>query len=106
MDKIWEAVIAVVISAAGRLASLFNMKDPSKLTWSKILMALFVAGVAGILTLYLARIIGLSGDALGLVCGVAGWTSPMILHSITRVGARLLGFDEGELDKRKRNDKR
>ena len=100
-DGTWDAVIAILLAIAGGIARLLNGKDRTRLKWSVIFYEIFVAGFAGIMTLFLARAAGLSGDWLGLVCGIAGWTSPRILHAITKLAERLLGLDENELKKRK-----
>ena len=97
----WQSAIAVVISMTGRLASIYNMKDHSKITRKWILGQLFVAGFAGMLTLLLAGIAGWNGTVVKLVCGIAGWTSPAIVYAITKIAERILGLEENELKKRK-----
>jgi len=100
-DRIWSFVIAVLLAVAGGLARLLNAKDKTRLKWRIIFSELFVAGFAGIMVLIFARGLGLSGDWIGLVCGIAGWTSPKILYALTKLAERLLGLEENDLNKKR-----
>ena len=82
VQKIWEAVIAVILAVLGGLARLLNLKDETRLAWSRILSELFISGFSGLMVLMLARASGLSGDWLGLVCGMAGWVGPKVLDML------------------------
>ena len=101
IDRIWETAIAVLLAVSGGLARLLNAKDKSKLKWSLILSELFISGFSGMMVLILARASGLQGDWIGLVCGIAGWTSPRILYALTKIAERLLGIEKDELKRRK-----
>ena len=79
IERIWEAVIAVLLASAGCLARLLHKKNCVKLKLWYVLSELFVSGFAGYMTLYAARLLGLSGDWLGLMSGMAGWMGPRIL---------------------------
>ena len=72
-------------------------KDKKKLKWKLILSELFISGFTGMMALKLCRISGLTGDWLGLVCGIAGWTSPAILFVITRIVENVFNLKEEEL---------
>jgi len=98
-DRVWETVIAILLAGAGGLARLLSGKDESKKGWSAILSELFIAGFAGIMVLLLARTVGLSGDWLGLVCGMAGWMGPRILDSIAQKACKPIGLDHTEIKK-------
>ena len=100
IERIWDTVIAVLLAAAGGLARLLNAKDKTKFKRSLIFSELFISAFSGLMVLFLARTAGLSGDWLGIVCGIAGWTSPRILFAITKMAERLFGFDKDELKKR------
>jgi hypothetical protein len=93
LDTIWETVIAVILAAAGGVARLLNMKDKKKLKWGKILSELFISGFTGLMVLLLARTIGLTGDWLGLVCGMAGWVGPRILDLVAAKSGKRIGID-------------
>ena len=84
IEKVWEVFIAVLLAVSGGLARLLNLKDNTKLKWSRILSELFISGFAGIIVLMLARTCGLSGDWLGIVCGMSGWIGPRILDLVTK----------------------
>ena len=97
VGRIWEAVIAVLLAVAGGLARLLNAKDNTRLKWSRMLSELFISGFAGLMTLLLARRFGLSGDWLGLVCGMAGWIGPRILDLIAKPALNPIGINIDEL---------
>jgi len=100
-DHVWEVVIAVLLAAAGGLARILNLKDDTKLKWSRILSELFISGFAGLMVLLLARSFGLTGDWLGLVSGVAGWVGPRILDLVARPAGKVIGIDlDGTKDKK------
>ena len=98
-EDIWTTIIAVLLAVAGGLARLLNIKDRTRLKWRNILSELFIAGFAGIMALMLARASGLAGDWVGIICGIAGWTSPKILHMLTKMAEKMLGEEEGSLRK-------
>jgi drug/metabolite transporter (DMT)-like permease len=108
LDRIWETVIAIVLAIAGGLARMLNKK--MRLSWGRILSELFVAGFAGMMVLLFARNFGLSGDWLGLICGIAGWVGPKILDVLLKPAMGQIGIhvdkelkdsDEGEPSKEK-----
>lgn len=82
-EKIWEAVIAVLLATAGCLARLLHKKKPFKL--SQMFSEVFISGFAGYMILLVFRLMGLKGDWLGLVCGMAGWMGPRVLDVIAEV---------------------
>ena len=93
-NQTWDYVIAILLASAGGLARLLNIKDEKALAWSGIFSELFVSGFAGLMVLLFARSFGLSGDWLGLVCGMAGWTGPKILNHVA--AAALAKMELGE----------
>jgi len=98
-EHIWDTMIAVLLAVAGGLARLLNAKDKTKLKWSIILSELFISGFAGMMALLLARATGLTGDWVGIVCGIAGWTSPKILYALARMVEKVLKIEADELKK-------
>jgi len=98
MDKAWQTVIAVILAVAGGLARLLNLKDNTKLKWSKIVSELFISGFAGLMVLMLARASGLSGDLVGVFAGVSGWIGPRVLDLITNIVAKTAGVNFNETD--------
>ena len=101
-DNLWEYVISVLFASAGGLAQLLYFKGKGKLKWSLILSELFISGFTGMMALKFCRISGLSGDWLGLVCGIAGWTSPKILFTLTRVVENVLKIKTDDLERDKK----
>jgi len=97
-DKMIDTLIAVLLAAAGGLARLLNTKDKKRIQFGRILSELFISGFAGIMVLLLARTLGLTGDWLGLVCGMAGWIGPRILDLISKPATKPLGIDIDEND--------
>ena len=103
MEILWQAVFAILISMAGRLAAILNSKSMKKPQKWWIIGQLFVAGFAGGMTLLLSMVAGWSGPVIQLVCGISGWTSPLIVYAITGIVERILGLDENSLSKKKGN---
>ena len=97
LDNLWLACNAIVLAITGRLAYLLSVKDNVRLSWGYIAAELFTAGFIGVMTLKFARLSGLDGDWLGIACGVAGWTSPIIMRVLTRWTERVLGLDKNDL---------
>jgi flagellar biosynthesis protein FliR len=93
-----DMLIAVLLAVAGGLARLLNTKSKSRLKWSLILSELFVSGFAGIMVLMLARAFGLSGDWIGLACGMAGWVGPKILNYVAKPVLEKIGIDEKQIE--------
>lgn len=102
VKKIWQIIIGTGFAALGGMARLLSKKDKSKLKWSLIFSELFISAFGGLMIILVARASGISSDWVGVICGVAGWTSPKILHAITKISERILGLEENELrNKRK-----
>ena len=96
VQRIWETVIAVILAVLGGLARLLNLKDERKLRWSLILSELFISGFAGLMVLMLVRATGLTGDWIGLVCGMAGWIGPKILDLLIKPAKKAIGIGTDE----------
>jgi len=93
VDRIWETIIAVALATAGGLARLLNVKSKGRLQWSRIFSELFISGFAGLMVLLLARSFGLTGDWLGLVCGISGWIGPRMLDLVAKPAGKAIGID-------------
>ena len=97
-DRIWETVIAVLLTTLGGLARLLYGKERGKtktkrLGMGRVASELFISAFCGFMVLLLARIGGLSGDWIGLVCGIAGWVGPHILDLVFKPVGKALGLD-------------
>jgi hypothetical protein len=57
----------------GCLARLLSLKDHSILQFKLVLAELFVSGFSGLMVLLLARATGMTGDWVGVLCGMSGW---------------------------------
>jgi hypothetical protein len=95
--NMWETVIAIILASTGGLARLLNTKDKTRLQWSRIFSELFISGFSGIMILMLGRSFNLSGDWMGLVCGMAGWVGPRILDLLTKPAGKVIGIDINEV---------
>ena len=93
MESIWDYVIAVVLAAAGGLARLLNLKSRRNLNRGRVFSEIFISGFAGLMVLLLARAGGLTGDWLGLVCGMAGWIGPRILDLVAKPATNKAGIE-------------
>jgi len=99
VQRIWETVIAVILAAMGGLARLLSLKDEKRLRWSLILSELFVSGFAGLMVLMLIRATGVTGDWIGLVCGMAGWIGPKILDLLIKPAKKAIGLGKDDTGK-------
>jgi hypothetical protein len=52
------------------------------LALSRLFAEVFISAFSGLMIVLLARALGLSGDWLGLVAGIAGWIGPRMLDKI------------------------
>ena len=80
LDKIWEIIIAVSLAVTGCFARILNKNDEKQ--WRRLCAELFISGFAGYMILLITRLLGLSGDWVGLICGMAGWMGPKALDLI------------------------
>ena len=92
VERVWDTLIALLLALTGGFAQILSIKKHQSLKWGFIFSELFIAGFCGMMVLSFARASGLSGDWIGLVCGIAGWTSPKLLHALTGVAERILGL--------------
>jgi len=100
MENIWNTVMALLLAVAGGITRLLHGKDQKKYKLGMIFSEVFISAFAGSMVLLLARAFGLSGDWLGLVCGMAGWIGPRILDLIAKHAAKKIGIDLDEKDKK------
>ena len=97
IDRMWEAIIAVATAAAGGMAQMLYYKDKKRLKAARVASELFISAFTGWMALKLCRVGGLENDIVGLVCGIAGWTSPKILFAVTRIVESVLKIDDASL---------
>ena len=93
VQGVWGIIIDMLLAAAGGFARLLTSKDQMALRTSRILSELFVSGFAGVMVLLLAKALGVTGDWLGLVCGMAGWVGPRILDLVAKPAGKVIGID-------------
>jgi hypothetical protein len=93
VENVWDIALAVMLAGAGGLARLFSLKDETKLNLSRICSELLIAGFTGLMALFVARASGLTGDWIGLVCGMAGWIGPKFLDVVMKPLSRILNMD-------------
>ena len=93
VDNIWDYIIAIILASSGGFARMLNKRGGRKLTVVKVLSELFISGFAGIMVLLLARSLGLTGDWLGLVAGMAGWIGPQLLDLLEKPVKKAIGLN-------------
>ena len=96
LDKVWEAFIAVLLGGVGGFARLLHERDRKKLKWVLIVSELFISGFTGLMVLTLVRLLGLGGDVIAFVCGMAGWIRPRILGALEKPAEKTLGLNTAE----------
>ena len=94
MSRIWETILAIILAAAGCFARLLSAKDKRKMRRGNVLAEIFISGFGGLMVLLLARTVGLTGDWIGLVCGMAGWIGPRVLDMVAKQASQKLGLQD------------
>lgn len=93
VERAWETIVAVLLATCGGLARILHTRNKKKMRWGLILSELFISGFAGLMVLMLARASGVSGDWLGVVCGMSGWIGPRILDILIQPAGKVLDID-------------
>ena len=96
IEQMWETTFAVILAVAGGFARLLSGQNIVRMKKWRIWGDLFIAGFAGFLVVLLARIIGLNGDWLCIVGGMAGWSGPKVLDQLEKVSNKKTGLDPDE----------
>ena len=103
-NKAWEAVIGVLLAVTGGVARMLNTKDATRYNIKNIVGEPFVSAFCGVAAILLSWILSLTVYWGYLVCCIAGWTSPNILHAITRMTEKALKLKDHELDDNKKEE--
>ncbi len=93
VEILLQIIISVLLAVSGGLARVLNSRGKRKLRVGYILSELFISAFAGLMVLLLARSLGLSGDWIGLVCGISGWIGPRILNMLIKPVSKALGLN-------------
>ena len=91
VEKLWEVAIAVLLATMGGLARLLYRSETTRFSWPRLFSELFIAGFAGIMVLFAMRAMGITGDWVSVVCGMAGWIGPKVLDSIAEQTEKATG---------------
>ena len=92
VNEVFGILRALMFSAAGGFARLLHEKDRKKLALGRVFAEVFISGFSGVMLFELLREAGIDSGWLGLAAGIAGWTSPKILHALTRLVEKALGI--------------
>ncbi|GHU78685.1 hypothetical protein AGMMS49992_29770 [Clostridia bacterium] len=94
-------VIQVLMAAAGGLARVFNLKQPTEL--KSILAQLFVAGFTGACLYWISGVFNVEQGLMFALAGIAGWIGPRALDGLSDTLARQTGIklDDKSADKEK-----
>jgi hypothetical protein len=91
-EKWWEYAIAIMLAIGARLANIL-VKNTERRKLGNILTELFASAIAGAIIIYGARSLGISGDAIGFLCGIAGWSGPKAIDWLTHMVAKRAGVE-------------
>lgn len=94
VTRLWPYIISMLLAVGGgivRLLGMIGAKDVSKLNKVIIFSELFVSGFAGVISLFIARAIGLSEDWICVICGMGGWAGPKALDAFWALVAKIIG---------------
>ena len=92
-EKMLESGIAVLLALFGGVARMLHHKTGTAITSKLIISELMVSGFTGYMALLFARASGLSGDWLGVVCGMAGWSAPRLVDFMMKKIEKLLNLE-------------
>jgi len=94
LEKLWEWGAMVMLAVAGGLAKILHTKERRR-KLSRVLAELFVSGFAGIMIFMFARAITISGEWIGILCGLAGWSGPKAVDALSQTAGKRVGLDFG-----------
>lgn len=90
LQQVWEVALAVIGGIAAFLRRLLN--DELRQHWAIELVAnTFIAGFAGLMTMYLGSAAGMSQNTLAATVGVSGWLGVKALDVLAEKWERTLG---------------
>jgi hypothetical protein len=82
LKRYGKHLICLLLAVAGGLTRLLSRKGTKGLALSRLFAEVFISSFSGLMIVLLARALGISGDWLGLVAGIAGWVGPRMLDKI------------------------
>ena len=94
MQEMISTLNAVLFSIAGGLARVLNGRGRKRLRVGAILAEVFIAGVAGIAAVQIARALGGDGPWVNLACIAAGWLGPRFLNLLPSSVLKKMEIDE------------
>ena len=92
--QVWEAIIAITLSTFAGLAKMMRSIGSKKITLRRVMTELFISAVIGYAALKGAKVAGLTGDGVELVCLAAGWSGDNVLNAIGAKNLAKLGLDD------------
>ena len=92
-EQVWTGTLMVLLAIAGRVAMLLHTKGVKRMSWVNLFAEVFIAGFCGLMAYLFALAIELEGSWVGIICGIAGWTSPAIIYAITKIADKVAGYE-------------
>jgi hypothetical protein len=93
-ENVWDYMFAIVVGAAGGLATLLDTKGKRRLGRSQVFSQIFISGFAGLMVMMLGTAaFGLSGNWLGFACGIAGLGGSKALEKLKKPGGAAIGIE-------------
>ncbi|MCL2547741.1 MAG: phage holin family protein [Symbiobacteriaceae bacterium] len=89
LESMWEVILSVLMSTMGGLARVLY-KNQRSFSMKKTFAELFIAGFCGVMILLFLRASGVSGEWVGIVCGMVGWTGPKTLDGLAEIIANIV----------------
>ena len=101
INNLFDALISVLLAAAGGLSRLLYNKDKTKLKLSKIFSELFIACFIGVMFFLATLALKLDSVWPGIVCGAAGWCGPQAFNFLLKLVSKKTGINlEDDKDKK------
>ncbi|MCL2060874.1 MAG: hypothetical protein FWH01_17755 [Oscillospiraceae bacterium] len=95
IEKLWETLLAVLVSVVLGVAKVFTVKGGKRLAAGWVIGQLVISGAAGLLmTLFARGALKLGGDLLGFTAGVAGWGGSLVIDALYKKSMKDNGLNE------------
>ena len=82
-ERVWEIFIAIILSVSGGMVRILNKAGAVKMQWKWIALEIFTSAFTGYMALLMANLLGLTGNWVGLICGMAGLMGIKMLNIIS-----------------------
>ncbi|MCK8539853.1 phage holin family protein [Yersinia ruckeri] len=92
--SIWSAILAVLMTSLGMLASYaYKVLSGEKFSWRTLALQAFVSAFAGALMYLASTHYQWPPEIIGVVCGLAGWSGSSLIKTLEAKFLNRVGVD-------------